>query len=106
MHGTAPRATLRDPDPAETVQVWDLLAAFGLRRPTGPLLRARNVVLRRAPVVPFAVGVLGVRVCQVPLDGNQAGVHPPAGLARQPARGRRPARPARSRAPRWSSVAI
>jgi cytochrome b len=24
MHGTAPRATLRDPDPAETVQVWDL----------------------------------------------------------------------------------
>ena len=24
MHGTAPRASLRDPDPAETVQVWDL----------------------------------------------------------------------------------
>ena len=24
MHGTAPRPTLRDPDPAETVRVWDL----------------------------------------------------------------------------------
>lgn len=24
MHGTNPRTTLRDPDPAETVQVWDL----------------------------------------------------------------------------------
>jgi glycerol-3-phosphate dehydrogenase len=34
----------------------ELLAAFGLRRPRGPLLRARNVVLRRAPALPFASG--------------------------------------------------
>ncbi len=34
----------------------DVLARGGLARPRAPLLRARNVVLRRAPVVPFAVG--------------------------------------------------
>ena len=34
----------------------ELLSAFGLRRAPGPLLRARNLVLRRAPVTPFAVG--------------------------------------------------
>jgi glycerol-3-phosphate dehydrogenase len=34
----------------------ELLARGGLHRPPAPLLRARNVVLRRPPVVPFAVG--------------------------------------------------
>ncbi|HSD66915.1 MAG TPA: FAD-dependent oxidoreductase, partial [Vicinamibacteria bacterium] len=34
----------------------ELLAREGLRRPPAPLLRARNLVLRRAPAVPFAVG--------------------------------------------------
>jgi glycerol-3-phosphate dehydrogenase len=34
----------------------ELLAAFGVRREKAPLLRARNLVLRRAPAVPFAVG--------------------------------------------------
>jgi glycerol-3-phosphate dehydrogenase len=34
----------------------DLLDAFGLRRGRSPLLRARNLVLRRAPALPFAVG--------------------------------------------------
>jgi glycerol-3-phosphate dehydrogenase len=34
----------------------DLLAVGGIRRPKAPLLRARNLVLRRPPVVPFAVG--------------------------------------------------
>jgi len=34
----------------------DVLARGGPRRPRAPLLRARNVVLRRPPVVPFAVG--------------------------------------------------
>jgi len=34
----------------------EVLARGGLGRPPAPLLRARNVVLRRAPVVPFAVG--------------------------------------------------
>jgi glycerol-3-phosphate dehydrogenase len=34
----------------------DVLALSGLRRPKAPLLRARNLVLRRAPEVPFAVG--------------------------------------------------
>jgi len=34
----------------------DVLARGGLRRPRAPLLRARNVVLRLSPVVPFAVG--------------------------------------------------
>jgi glycerol-3-phosphate dehydrogenase len=34
----------------------EVLARGGLRRPPAPLLRARNVVLRRAPAVPFAVG--------------------------------------------------
>ncbi len=36
--------------------VDELLARGGLRRAPAPLLRARNVVLRRPPVVPFAVG--------------------------------------------------
>jgi glycerol-3-phosphate dehydrogenase len=34
----------------------ELLARGGLRRPKARLLRARNVVLRRPPTVPFAVG--------------------------------------------------
>ena len=34
----------------------DVLALSGLRRPKAPLLRARNLVLRRPPVVSFAVG--------------------------------------------------
>jgi glycerol-3-phosphate dehydrogenase len=34
----------------------ELLARGGLLRPPAPLLRARNIVLRRAPVVPCAVG--------------------------------------------------
>ncbi len=34
----------------------EVLARGGLARPAAPLLRARNVVLRRTPVVPFAVG--------------------------------------------------
>jgi glycerol-3-phosphate dehydrogenase len=34
----------------------ELLARFGLGRAPAPLLRARNLVLRRPPVVPFAVG--------------------------------------------------
>jgi glycerol-3-phosphate dehydrogenase len=34
----------------------DVLARAGLRRAAAPLLRARNVVLRRPPAVPFAVG--------------------------------------------------
>jgi glycerol-3-phosphate dehydrogenase len=34
----------------------DLLGQGGLARPRAPLLRARNVVLRRPPAVPFAVG--------------------------------------------------
>jgi glycerol-3-phosphate dehydrogenase len=34
----------------------DVLAAFGVRRPRGPLLRARNLVLRLPPPVGFAVG--------------------------------------------------
>lgn len=36
--------------------VDELLAAFGLGGARAPLLRARNVVLRRAPAFPFAVG--------------------------------------------------
>jgi len=35
--------------------VDDVLARAGLSRPPAPLLRARNVVLRKPPVVPFAV---------------------------------------------------
>ena len=34
----------------------ELIALGGLRRPPAPLLRARNLVLRRTPLVPFAVG--------------------------------------------------
>jgi glycerol-3-phosphate dehydrogenase len=34
----------------------EVLARGGLRRPPAPLLRARNLVLRRPPAVPFAVG--------------------------------------------------
>ena len=34
----------------------DVLARGGLRRAPAPLLRARNLVLRRPPAVPFAVG--------------------------------------------------
>ena len=34
----------------------EVLALSGLRRAAAPLLRARNLVLRRAPAVPFAVG--------------------------------------------------
>jgi glycerol-3-phosphate dehydrogenase len=34
----------------------ELLSAFGVRRAPAPLLRARNLVLRQAPVAPFAVG--------------------------------------------------
>ncbi len=34
----------------------ELLARAGLRRAPAPLLRARNLVLRRPPAVPFAVG--------------------------------------------------
>jgi glycerol-3-phosphate dehydrogenase len=34
----------------------DVLALSGLKRPRAPLLRARNLVLGRPPVVPFAVG--------------------------------------------------
>jgi glycerol-3-phosphate dehydrogenase len=34
----------------------ELLARGGLRRPPAPLLRARNLVLRRPPAVPFAAG--------------------------------------------------
>ncbi len=36
--------------------VDDLLVSAGLALPRAPLLRARNLVLRRAPSVPFAVG--------------------------------------------------
>jgi len=50
----------------------ELLAAFGLRRGKGPLLRARNLVLRRAPVVPFAVGARssGRYLFLVPWEGR------------------------------------
>jgi glycerol-3-phosphate dehydrogenase len=50
----------------------ELLSAFGLRRRAGTLLRARNVVLRRAPVVPFAVGarVSGRFLFLVPWQGR------------------------------------
>jgi glycerol-3-phosphate dehydrogenase len=34
----------------------EVVTLAGLRRPPGPLLRARNLVLRRPPAVPFAVG--------------------------------------------------
>jgi glycerol-3-phosphate dehydrogenase len=50
----------------------DLLALAGLRRPRAPLLRARNVVLRRPPSVPFAVGARqgGRYLFLVPWEGR------------------------------------
>jgi glycerol-3-phosphate dehydrogenase len=50
----------------------DLLGPAGLRRPRAPLLRARNLVLRRPPVVPFAVGAraAGRYLFLVPWEGR------------------------------------
>ena len=50
----------------------DLLARGGLRRPPAPLLRARNLVLRRPPPVPFAVGARagGRYLFLVPWEGR------------------------------------
>ncbi len=50
----------------------DLLERGGLRRPRAPLLRARNLVLRRPPAVPFAVGarVGGRYLFLVPWEGR------------------------------------
>jgi glycerol-3-phosphate dehydrogenase len=50
----------------------DVLAMGGLARPRAPLLRARNLVLRRAPVVPFAVGAKseGRFLFLVPWEGH------------------------------------
>ncbi|HSD25816.1 MAG TPA: FAD-dependent oxidoreductase [Vicinamibacteria bacterium] len=50
----------------------ELLARGGLRRPPAPLLRARNLVLRRPPAVPFAVGVRagGRYLFLVPWEGR------------------------------------
>lgn len=50
----------------------EVLAGAGLRRSPAPLLRARNVVLRRAPAVPFAVGARsrGRYLFLVPWEGR------------------------------------
>jgi glycerol-3-phosphate dehydrogenase len=50
----------------------DVLALAGVRRPRVPLLRARNVVLRRPPAVPFAVGARagGRYLFLVPWEGR------------------------------------
>jgi glycerol-3-phosphate dehydrogenase len=50
----------------------EVLARGGLARPAAPLLRARNVVLRRPPAVPFAVGARseGRFLFLVPWEGH------------------------------------
>ena len=50
----------------------NVLALGGLRRPRAPLLRARNLVLRRPPAVPFAVGARsgGRYLFLVPWEGR------------------------------------
>jgi glycerol-3-phosphate dehydrogenase len=50
----------------------DVLARAGLARPRAPLLRARNVVLRRPPAVAFAVGARseGRFLFHVPWEGR------------------------------------
>ena len=50
----------------------DVLALAGIARPRAPLLRARNIVLRRAPAVPFAVGARagGRYLFLVPWEGR------------------------------------
>jgi glycerol-3-phosphate dehydrogenase len=65
----------------------ELLARGGLRRAPAPLLRARNVVLHRAPVVPYAVGARseGRFLFLVPWEGHtivgtsyEPAEHPPS----------------------------
>jgi glycerol-3-phosphate dehydrogenase len=62
----------------------DLLERAGLHRPRAPLLRARNILLRRAPPVPFAVGARtgGRYLFLVPWEGRTI-----AGTSYEPAEG-------------------
>ena len=62
----------------------DVLALGGLRRAPAPLLRARNLVLRRPPAVPFAVGARseGRFLFLVPWEGRRI-----VGTSYEPAEG-------------------
>jgi glycerol-3-phosphate dehydrogenase len=72
LSGTALEARTRAVLNAAGPWADDLLAAFGVRRAKAPLVRARNLVLRRPPAVPFAAGArsAGRFLFLVPWEGR------------------------------------